>query len=184
MQHFLTHLGFRCLLLITVPALASTSFAADQAEAILGRWNTQDGKAQVEIVRQHSLYAGYIVWLKEPYYPSGDAQGMAGKPKVDRKNPDVALRARPLIGLPLVSGFHFAGTDEWTGGTIYDPENGKTYSCKMILMPNGSLKVRGYIGISLFGRTTVWTRPVSTPPAVTDKNATQNQELRLNQREH
>jgi len=114
------------------------------------------------------------VWLKEPFYPTGDAQGMAGKPKVDRNNPDVALRSRPLIGLPLVSGFHFAGADEWTGGTIYDPENGKTYSCKITLMSNGSLKVRGYIGISLFGRTTAWTRLVSAPAAVTNKPAAHN----------
>lgn len=139
--------------------LAMPTFAADDADAVLGKWLTADGKAQVEVVKDGDVYDGRIVWLKEPLYPADDAKGMAGQAKVDRENPDAALKTRPVIGLPLIQGFKYDGDGVWKGGTIYDPESGKTYSCKMTLMMDGRLKVRGYIGISLFGRTEIWTRP-------------------------
>jgi uncharacterized protein (DUF2147 family) len=142
--------------------LMSAGFAAGSADksadAILGIWVTEGGKAHVEVTGTDGEYQGRIVWLKEPDYPADDKQGMAGQAKVDRDNPDARLRNRPIIGLPLVSGFHYAGDGVWTGGTIYDPESGKTYRCKITLRKDGSLNVRGYIGFSLFGRTTVWTR--------------------------
>lgn len=135
--------------------------AADQgADAIVGTWVTEGGKSHVEIVLQDRRYAGRITWLKDPAYPVDDPKGMAGKPKVDRENPEPGLRTRSIIGLPLLSGFSYAGDGVWTDGEIYDPESGKTYRCKMTLMTDGSLKVRGYVGISLFGRTTIWTRLV------------------------
>ena len=139
--------------------LVMPAFAADDADAVLGKWLTADGKAQVEVVKDGELYDGRIVWLKEPLYPADDAKGMAGQAKVDRENPNAALKSRPVIGLPLIQGFKYDGDGVWNGGTIYDPESGKTYSCKMTLMMDGRLKVRGYIGISLFGRTEIWTRP-------------------------
>jgi uncharacterized protein (DUF2147 family) len=138
---------------------------ADDADGVLGQWVTADGKAKVEIVKDDDVYDGRIVWLKEPLYPSDDAQGMGGKPKVDRKNPDPALQTRPIIGLPLVQGFKYDGDNVWVDGTIYDPDSGKLYSCKMTLRMDGTLKVRGYWGISLFGRTEIWTRPPPDSPA-------------------
>lgn len=159
----------RPLMMIALLSMGSIAFAAGQADAILGLWTTQDGKARVEIVQQNGVYVGHIVWLKEPLYPADDPQGMADKPKVDRKNPDKTLQTRPIIGLPLVNGFHYADNSVWSGGSIYDPENGKTYSCKITLMGNGALRVRGYVGISLFGRTEIWQRYVAdaATPAVT-----------------
>ncbi|MDY0335364.1 MAG: DUF2147 domain-containing protein, partial [Bacteroidales bacterium] len=75
-------------------------------------------------------------------------------------NPDTTLQKRPLMGLQLLSGFVFDGDDEWESGKIYDPKSGKTYSCYMEFTDKSKnkLKVRGYIGISLLGRTTYWTR--------------------------
>ena len=96
------------------------------------------------------------MWLKEPLYPADDGGGMAGKPKVDRENPDPARRADPILGLRIVKGFAFAD-GEWQGGTIYDPNNGKTYKCRM-WFDGETLKVRGFIGFSLLGRSTRWTR--------------------------
>ena len=61
------------------------------------------------------------------------------------------------MGLQILSGFRYAGDGTWEAGKIYDPKNGKTYSCKMRL-DGENLKIRGFIGISLFGRTTVWSR--------------------------
>ncbi len=90
--------------------------------------------------------------------PPDDDGGMPGKEKVDRENPDPALRSRPVIGLRIFEGFTYDGDGRWKNGTIYDPASGKTYSCKIRLQDDGSLKVRGFIGISLLGRTEIWTR--------------------------
>lgn len=139
---------------------AGTGIAGD-GDLILGLWLTapsDDGRAHVEVTKVDSKYEGKIVWLEQPVYPADDEEGMGGKEKVDRENPDPKLRTRPIIGLKMVKGFTYAGDDLWSGGTIYDPENGKTYKCKMRLTEEGVLKVRGYIGFSLIGRTTVWTR--------------------------
>lgn len=148
-------LSLGCLLL----GLLVTPAYADSPDGVLGLWVTADGKARIEITRQGDVYDGRIVWLKEPLYAADDEQGMGGKPKVDRNNLDKTLQSQPIIGLKLVQGFKYAGDNVWSGGTIYDPESGKTYSCKMTLMMDGSLRVRGYVGISLFGRTEIWTRP-------------------------
>jgi uncharacterized protein (DUF2147 family) len=80
-----------------------------------------------------------------------------GKPKADKKNPDENLKSRPLLNLELLKDFTFDGKDTWKDGTIYDPKSGKTYSCKMVIEED-KLKIRGYVGISLLGRTEVWTR--------------------------
>lgn len=66
----------------------------------------------------------------------------------DRNNPDPALRTRSLTGLVILSYSGFSGGNKWTGGKIYDPSNGKTYSCNLQLKTNGVLEVRGYIGVS------------------------------------
>ncbi|MDN5869669.1 MAG: DUF2147 domain-containing protein [Nitrococcus sp.] len=57
------------------------------------------------------VYSGHVVWLKEPLFPADDRKGMAGKPKVDRLNPDSALRSRPIIGLAVLTGLHYAGSN-------------------------------------------------------------------------
>ena len=154
---------FRCLLVLLCVMVSAAAWA-DDGDAVLGQWLTADGKAKVEIVKHGDVYDGSIVWLKEPNYPADD-KTMPGKSKVDQNNPDQALQSRPIVGLPLVSGFKYAGDNVWSDGHIYDPESGKLYSCKMTLMMDGSLKVRGYVGISLFGRTEIWTRPPADTPA-------------------
>jgi uncharacterized protein (DUF2147 family) len=134
------------ILLLAVNAHAQ----AGEADAILGNWLTEGGKAIIEIYRCGERYCGKIVWLKEPKDPNGTD-------KLDAKNPDPSERKRKIIGLNLVWDFTYDGDNKWVEGGIYDPDNGKTYSCKMNL-DGDRLKVRGYIGVSLFGRTTVWTR--------------------------
>ncbi len=150
--------------------LGAFALAADgSGDAIVGLWLTapsENGRARVEITRNADGYDGRIVWLEQPDYPPDDPGGMAGKPKVDRENPDPDLRTRPILGLEMVKGFEWSGDESWAGGTIYDPETGNTYKCKARITKDGHLKVRGYIGISLFGRTTVWTRVAQeTEPA-------------------
>ena len=129
--------------------LAGNVFAQD-GDAILGEWYTKDSKALVEIYKCNDLYCGKIVWLKEPLKEDGSE-------KLDDNNPDESKRTDKIIGLNLVSNFTFKGKNKWADGKIYDPDNGKTYSCKMALKGD-VLKVRGFIGISLIGRTQVWNK--------------------------
>jgi len=136
---------------------ASYVFAAG-SDDILGVWNNQEKDAKIEIFKCGEKYCGKIVWLKAPDYPEGSKEGTPGTPKVDHHNPDPALRSRPLIGLQIVNDFIHSGENLWKDGTVYDPKKGKTYSGKMTLVSPTQLNLRGFIGISLIGRTAVWTR--------------------------
>jgi len=128
----------------------STALAQSDSDKILGVWLVEDKDAKVEIYKKNNKFYGKIVWLKEP--------NENGKPKLDKNNPNEKLQTRPLIGLLILKDFVYADDLEWEDGEIYDPGNGKTYSCNMELVDYNTLEVRGYIGISLFGRTDVWTR--------------------------
>ncbi|AMR34650.1 SIGNAL peptide protein [Mucilaginibacter sp. PAMC 26640] len=126
------------------------SVSAQNADAILGKWLNASGEGQVQIYKRGDKFFGKLAWLKFP----NDA---AGKAKLDAHNPDKSLQGRPELGIELLKNFAFDGVNVYEDGTIYDPKSGKTYSCKMTL--NGDvLKIRGYIGISLFGRSENWTR--------------------------
>ena len=128
------------------------------ANPVLGKWRTDGGKSMVEITASSDGgLCGRIVWLQEPLY-TDPKQGPVGAAKVDRNNPDAALKSKPILGLRILEGFTATAEGLWEKGTIYDPENGKTYKCRMKLTAPDRLEVRGFIGISLIGRTTVWTR--------------------------
>ncbi len=68
-----------------------------------------------------------------------------------------ALKDKPLVGLVIIQGLKKVG-HEWTGGSILDPKNGKTYKCTISLEGDNKLKVRGYLGFSMLGRTQYWIR--------------------------
>jgi uncharacterized protein (DUF2147 family) len=129
-----------------------TSKAQVKADDIVGTWLT-GGKepAKIQIYKSGKKYYGKIVWLKNPLSD--------GKQKIDKNNSDQSKRNQPIIGLVILTGFEF-DDDEWNNGNIYDPESGKTYSCYLSLKNSTTLKVRGYIGFSLFGRTEFWTRTI------------------------
>jgi len=141
------------LILVFASLLISGLISAQaiNSDDILGIWLNEDKDAHVEIYKEGDKYFGKIVWLKFPI----DEE--TGKPKVDDENPDEELRDQPVLGLVLLEDFVF-DRDEWDSGSIYDPKNGKTYDCYMELKDYDNLKIRGYIGISLLGRTTYWTR--------------------------
>ena len=138
---------------ILTTLLASYSFILQtNADAILGSWKNGEGTGIIQIYKNADKYQGKITWLKEP----NDSE--TGKPKLDKNHPDEKNHSRPVMGLTNIWGFKYSSAKEWTGGKIYDPKNGKTYSCKIVMENNNSLKVRGFIGISLIGRTDTWTR--------------------------
>jgi uncharacterized protein (DUF2147 family) len=138
--------GITLLMAMTFGFVAS----AQKADAVLGTWVNPNGQDHILIYKKGNKYYGKLDWIK---FPNDET----GKPKTDKKNPDKALQSRPDLGLELLKDFTFDGDNVYEDGTIYDPKSGKTYSCKMTL-EGTSLKIRGYIGISLFGRTEVWTR--------------------------
>lgn len=129
-------------------------FAFGQANQAVGFWLTAEGDSQVEIFRKSdNKYYGRIVWLDEPLNDQG-------RTKVDDKNPDKSKHNTPIIGLELLKGFTYnESKKEWAGGTIYDPENGKTYDCYMWLDGNNTLKIKGFVmGMRFLGRETSWTK--------------------------
>jgi uncharacterized protein (DUF2147 family) len=125
--------------------------AQDSADKIIGIWEPSNGKARVKVEKIGSKYFGKIVWLREPNDPETNA------PKLDKNNPDESLRSTPLKGYRMLKDFVFKG-DEWADGTIYDPENGSTYSCSIKMKNDNTLEIRGYIGVKALGRTDVWKR--------------------------
>jgi Delta7-sterol 5-desaturase len=120
-------------------------FAQNQ---IVGKWLSSDQEGTTEIYEQNGKYFGKIQWLKKP----NDNKGI---PFTDTENPDKKLTFEPLIGLIILKDFVYKN-NEWKSGTIYDPTNGKTYTCTMWLNDNNTLKVRGYWG--LFYQTQTWTK--------------------------
>jgi uncharacterized protein (DUF2147 family) len=150
-------IGFALGLVVAFCLVFSSVWAASP-DAIVGKWLNGKQTAHVEIYKADGKYFGKIVWLKEPVYPADDKKGMAGKQKVDRENSDAAKRNQPILGLVILRDFVFVKDGLWENGMIYDPENGKDYKCKMTLESPDVLNVRGYIGISLLGRTDTWTR--------------------------
>ena len=148
------------------PFAVSASEVDDEADAILGEWLTDmEGTelARVNIYLEDGKYFGRITWLEYPEFRDDDERGMAGKVKIDRENPDPALRNRPVLGLVILKDFAYGGAWKWKRGTIYDPESGKTYKGAIQLTSGGILKMRGYVGIPLFGRTTRWSRVGGEP---------------------
>ncbi len=120
------------------------------AQDVVGKWKLEDGSAIVEVYQEGDVFNGKIVWLKNPTEADGS-------PAVDSNNPDAKLRSRQLIGLNMLSGLKQKG-GEYSGGSIYDPGNGKTYNCSM-KVEGDTLKVRGSLDKrGLLGRTMDWFR--------------------------
>jgi uncharacterized protein (DUF2147 family) len=140
---------FLFVLIISTQSL----FAQKDGDQILGTWLTGSGNARVEIYKNANNFQGKIIWLSEPIDPA------TNKPKTDTKHPNNALHNRPLLGLINLWGFSFNESDgKWENGHIYDPKSGKEYKCTITAKDKNTLNVRGYIGISVIGRTDVWTR--------------------------
>jgi len=144
------------IFLLTIAALYITEPVqaqdAKDGDALIGIWEPSHGKARIKIDKIADKYYGRIVWLKEPNDPE------TGEPKLDKNNPDESMHSAPLRGYRMLKDFVYQGDGEWAEGTIYDPENGSTYSCVIKLEDENTLDIRGYIGVKTFGRSDVWKR--------------------------
>ena len=110
--------------------------------------------SQILIYKNKSgKYEGRIIWMQIPNKPNGE-------PRRDAKCPDADKRNQPIVGLVIVKNFVYnENDDQWQNGTIYDPASGNSYRGYMKLEADGkTLKVRGYLGFSLLGKTVIWTR--------------------------
>lgn len=155
MNRFLTQSGRWILtvflaLALLLPLGGAARAADDAPTRVLGNWLTEpkDGIIQISTAADGTLQ-GRIVGGNEPG-------------KLDSKNPDPAKRTLALRGQVILSGLKYDGTGKWSGGTIYKPADGKSYKCKVELLADGTLKVRGFIGVSLLGQSQVWTRYTGT----------------------
>ena len=125
--------------------MANTSQAQTNSDAILGEWINEKKDTKFQFFKKDNKYFGKVIW------------GTGGESK-DVKNPDAKLRDRDVIGLVILNNFVYDDKNTWKDGTIYDPREGKTYSCKITQKGNDKINVRGFLGISMFGRTEVWSR--------------------------
>ena len=133
-------------------ALALAGPAAAAADGIVGTWLTDGGASKVEIAPAKAadgstVYDGKVVWLKEPLRD--------GQPVRDVNNVDPAQRGRPILGLPVLSGFR-AAAGGYGGGTIYSPKAGKAFPAELALTTDGRLELKVKAG--LLSRTDYWTR--------------------------
>ncbi|AFD07678.1 DUF2147 domain-containing protein [Solitalea canadensis] len=135
----------KILLLILVCLTIDINAQSLIDDTITGTWLTADQSGQIVIYRRGNKYYGSI-------------KGGTGKEQYDINNPEPIRRKNSLIGLIILKEFKFDGENQWKGGMVYDPNNGKTYNCILSLTDKKTLKLRGYIGFSWLGRTEIWTR--------------------------
>jgi uncharacterized protein (DUF2147 family) len=126
------------------PHAQETEATTPPPDAIVGEWWTEGKQGRIRFVRgADGTYSGILVGGNDP--------------GADVNNKDPALRKRPLLGIVLM--WHLRPDDgEYVDGYVYNPRNGETYRMKAELTSKTTLKIRGYLGISLFGQSQIWTR--------------------------
>ncbi len=132
-------------------------------DILLGDWRPSNGRSVIRISKglkkkgqDPSKYYGRIVWLKEKNNPDGI-------PRIDVNNPEESKQSRRILGMTNMRELEFVGDKNelvWENGNIYDPNNGSDYSFEMTMSKKNTNIVdgRGYIGVSMFGRTDTWKR--------------------------
>jgi len=141
----------RMLYVALVSAVFTCTTTTLYGQDVFGTWKTIDdstGEARsiVEIYQEDGKVYGKIVELINPKEPNPICDKCSGEDK-----------DQPVIGLKFIKGLEKDG-DEYNSGKILDPENGKLYKCYITLEEEDKLKVRGYVGFSLLGRTQYWYR--------------------------
>lgn len=139
----------KSILIAALLFIATSAFC--QADKIVGIWVPAKGSSQIRIFKAtNGKYYGKVEWLKND------------KEKLDVNNPDVSQRNKKIMGLMILKDFTYNETRKrWEGGTVYDPDNGKTYDCYMWFGsddPN-KMTLKGYVlGMKFVGRSEDWTR--------------------------
>jgi uncharacterized protein (DUF2147 family) len=119
---------------------------APNATSPIGTWLFQNRRFAIQIDPCGDRLCAKVSWLQAPT----DAQG---QPRLDSKNPDSNLRSRPVLGLTVLNGLRRVSSRTWDGGDIYNPDDGNHYQASLAMSEDGSLRVRAFLGIPLFGKT-------------------------------
>jgi uncharacterized protein (DUF2147 family) len=127
-----------------------STYAQSEGDKILGGWLSENKDGKIEVYKSGEKYYGKLVWGKTMYEADGKTS------RKDEKNDDEKLRGRNLKDLVILTDFTY-DDGQYKSGKIYDPQSGNTYSCNMKIKDD-KLAIRGYVGISLFGRSSSWTR--------------------------
>ncbi|MEM1149653.1 MAG: DUF2147 domain-containing protein [Pseudomonadota bacterium] len=136
---------------MTLAALALAGAAHGEGKDVFGTWLTPSGSAKLEISDcGDGTPCGRVVWMD----PAAMRPGLTPEDATDENNPDPELRTRPVLGLLMLSDFEERRRD-WRGGTIYDPEAGRSYGSRLKKRDDGTLEVKGCIGPIC--QTQVWT---------------------------
>jgi uncharacterized protein (DUF2147 family) len=123
---------------ILTAALFLTSHGAALAGPdATGTWRMANGKVTVKVARCGANLCGTVVGLRKP-------NDRKGRPRLDKENPSLNLRSRPVIGLTVMHNMKPRGEGVWSG-TIYNPDDGKTYSSRMTLQNARTMKVDGCV---------------------------------------
>jgi uncharacterized protein (DUF2147 family) len=138
----------KLLITIVTIIMMKVPFAQKSAESIIGNWISPKKDSEIQIFKINNKYFGKIVWGE-------------GESTKENENPDSKLRNRDMTGLIILSNFEFQD-DELINGTLWDPREGKTYSGVITIISKNEINIRGYAGLSLFGRSEVWTKSTTT----------------------
>ena len=137
------------IVVVLAALLAAPLARAQSAGEPGGTWLTQASDARIRVSKCGNGICGVIVGLKDPIDPA------TGKPQLDDKNPNPALKKRPMIGLSLFSGMRASGPRKWSG-QIYNADDGSTYASNVSVTSANTLRVEGCVGALCGGET--WTR--------------------------
>ena len=131
---------------IAVCLYSAGIFALPVNDSIIGQWYTEGCTAIFDFYRCDQEYKARMIPLKKP-------------DMIDSNNPVDSLKSRRLHGITAVYGLTYdSKKKQWGNGKVYNPENGKTYSCNCVLTKEGTLRFRGFLGVSLLGGSQTWTR--------------------------
>ena len=109
-------------------------------------WLTENKRSVIKIFQCEDGICGNIHWIIE------------GGMQTDSNNPDESRRNTPMCGLPILWGLEKEQAGVWENGNIYKADDGYLYSADIEFQEDGTLKVRGYLGVSWLGKTQIWNR--------------------------
>jgi uncharacterized protein (DUF2147 family) len=133
------------LTMMAIMAISLNLFAQSKPDDIVGNWMTADKTTIVQIMKSGNNYIGKLIWSKQ-------------KNRKDHLNPDEGKKEKYLLNSLILTKFEHDGDQSYINGEIYDPNSGKTYDSNLTLVSKNRLKVQGYVGITMFGRSSEWTR--------------------------
>lgn len=126
--------------------LTVNSGLAQAQTSLDGYWLTENKRSVIHVQPCEQGLCGTIHWI------------VAGGMQVDAKNPDETKRTRPMCGMPILWGFSPDGESAWKNGKIYKADDGDMYDANISLQKDGTLRLRGYVGLPMFGKTQIWSR--------------------------